>query len=306
MRLLSRLMLWQHMLIAHRAAKSGDFRRATATFALARELAVSQANPSALSTALSENWQTRVDERKAYRDILAARGTGGQRVLILDASSGLPRPDRMDTPHKGAEVTYPWLLGEAVQPVLCSQRNITTADALDLLDADETLAHCDAAVIHLGLNDCANRIFSHRERVALSLLPTRLRYRIVGFAQTYRRDILRLLPARHYVELADFQRNLDLIIARLRAGGTKAIILTTIITPPSPRWAATPGVNLNFARYNQEILRAASRNGVTFFELDRMVLEGGQADLLIADGIHMSDAGNALFAQKLQGLLTAR
>lgn len=298
--------LTQEINRAHALAQEGRTGLAVKSFDLARGMARDWADPAALARAISTEKTNLGRERLAYADRVATHSTqaGRKQLLILGDSLGLPRPDAMATPQKGAEITYPWRLGNAgFRVAQVCQRYFTTADALRVLDETPALAECDAAVIHLGLNDCANRMFMEDERLALGLLPEALRTRIVGFAQTYRRQILTQLPSRHYVTVEDYSANLDKLATRLRQGGARQLVLTTTILPPSRAWPSTPGVNANFGRYNQALMEVAWRTGATLFDLDRLIYEAGFAAVLNPDGMHLSAEGHALFANSVERFL---
>jgi len=293
---------------AHALAQAGQMTLAVKSFDLVREMTHVWADQVELAAITAREHSGLSNERDRYRAINFKHGAGEARtpLLILGDSLGLPRSDRMQGPHKGAENTYGWMLGYEVhgfQPTVLCQRYFTTADALAQLQKEQSLCAVDAAIIHLGLNDCANRIFLAHERHALSLLSADVREQIVGFARQYRRAILTHLPGRHYVSVEMFSSHLDLIVALLRAGGCGRILLTTIILPPSRSWPATPGVNANFGAYNQEVMAAAQRNDVTLFDLDRLVGEHGNVSMLIDDGMHLSDAGHTLFTREAVKLL---
>ena len=192
-----------------------------------------------------------------------------------------------------------------LKPTVICQCYFTTDDARAVLVAEPDLAQTDAAIIHLGLNDCANRIFLERERLALSLLPEGLRDRILSFARVHRRLILTTLPGRHYVEIERYRANLDALVATLRAGGCSRILLTTTIMPPSRSWPATPGLNWNFTRYNLAVMACAHDTGAVLFDYDRLVYEHGQSQMLLPDGMHLSDAGHTLFTREAIKLLKA-
>lgn len=291
-------------------AAAGQMSLAVKSFDLAREMAHVWADPDTLETVIIREKSGLAGERDRYRKINFDHGTGEGRVplLILGDSLGLPRADRMGGTYKGAENTYAWMLGYEVhqyQPTAICQRYFTSDDALSVLTGEPALTQCKAAIIHIGLNDCANRMFLEHERLALSLLPAELRDQIVGFARTYRRAILTGLPSRHYVDVDRFARNLDLLVDRLQRGGCTRILLSTIILPPSRSWPGTPGVNENFGRYNLAVMSAASRNGATLFDINRLVAEHGMEQMLIADGMHLSDAGHTLFTREAVKLLKA-
>lgn len=288
---------------AHEFASAGQHDLAVFAFDLARKMATEFADPEALTSNIQREHTGLGREREAYRKRIEGRKSSmsEKKLLVLGDSLALPRPNRMDTPEKGAETTYPWHLSAPDTPfhvTLVAQRYYSTDSAVAQLCNEPDLAHCDAAIIHLGLNDCANRMFLEHERLSLAILPEALREKIVTFAQRYRRNILMKLPKRTYVPLDRFRKNLGVITHLLQKGGCTKILLTTVLLPPSKFWQATPGLNGNFATYNHEIFAATDEVDVLAFDFDRLAWGGGLEQTVGPDGMHLSDAGHRLFASE--------
>jgi len=293
--------------LAFALAGEGAHAAATGAFAVARELAVTRCPPATLTKRVTNHAKPLARERESYREMIAERRHADRRLVVLADSLGLPRPDAKSGPTLGAESTYPMMMlnrlpDHEVQSYC--QRYFTTGSIFELLQADPTLgAGCDV-VIHVGLNDCATRMFLEPQRLALDLLPEEVKERIVLFAQRYRRMILAHLPPLHYVDPPVFRANLDAIMRLLRIRNARRVALTTIILPPARFWPGTPGVNQNFADYNLGIMRAAEHGGGVLFDLDRLVWAREHEAVLLDDGMHLSTAGHALFADELAALLT--
>jgi lysophospholipase L1-like esterase len=291
---------------AHDFATAGSHASAVQSFALARAMVVDLADAKAVKKTVAADFGGFARERELFRTILAAREAAGDPVVIFSDSLALPRsPDKVGA-TQGCDQTYPWLLSDALghRPIISmSQRFFTTDDIVLLLAADPTLGTGADVVIHVGLNDCSNRMFLAVERLAMNLLPDDVRASIVGFAQKYRRRIINLLPSRHYVPIDRFRANLDHIIMTLRARQARRIVLTTIILPPVRFWPGTPGMTGNFAAYNLQIMEAVARHGALLLDIDRHVWQDLAAGPLQDDGMHLSALGHGLFAAKAAELL---
>jgi lysophospholipase L1-like esterase len=291
---------------AHALAAAGKHASAVQSFALVRTMVVDLADPKAVKKAILADFAGFAREREMFRAMLAGRDATGDPVLIFSDSLALPRtPDKVGR-YQGCEQTYPWLLGDALsnRPVISmSQRFFTTDDIVTLLTADPTLGAGADVVIHVGLNDCSNRMFLAVERLAMNLLPDEVRASIVGFAQKFRRRIINLLPSRHYVPIDALRANLDHSLMLLRARKARKIVLATIILPPAKFWAGTPGINANFAAYNMQIMQAAARHSALLLDIDRYVWQDLPGGPLLEDGMHLSPDGHKLFATKAAELL---
>ncbi len=291
---------------AHELATAGNHASAVQSFALARAMVVDLADAKAVKKTVAADFAGFAREREMYRVMLAARESAGDPVLIFSDSLALPRTPEKVGPHQGCEQTYPWLLGDALgnRPVISMcQRFFTTDDIAALLVADPTLGAGADVVIHVGLNDCSNRMFLAVERLAMTLLPGDVRTSIVGFAQKYRRRIINMLPSRHYVPPDAFRANLDHILLLLRARKARKVVLATIILPPAKFWAGTPGINANFAGYNMQIMQAVVRHSALLLDIDRHVWQDLPAGPLLEDGMHLSADGHRLFMAKTAELL---
>lgn len=275
---------------------------AVMAFALARQISVSHANPSKLAQRIAADSARYRAERDAFRARFASGPRAGAPLLIFADSLGLPR---LDGPEDAVARTYSGLLASGENPravtPIC-QRFFTTDDLLAELQEDDTLGGKSDVLIHVGLNDCANRMFLTEERLALGLLSPETNKRMVDFARRYRREILRYLPPRNYVAPERFRANLDAIAAILRARGAGKVILSTIILPPVKFWAATPGINRNFQRYNLEVMDAAHRHDMTLLDIDRIVWENHDRGPLLPDGMHLSDLGHRLMSDQIASL----
>jgi len=293
--------------LAWQLAERGAEDTAALAFAQARTMVVSLAEPAAREHVVGNNVTALGREREQYRERIAGKRDGARRLLILGDSLGLPRPDDKGGSDKGAERTYPMLLLDRLPQhgvdSIC-QRFFTTRDIVDLLHADPELGVESDVVLHIGLNDCANRMFLQSERLALDLLPAETKDRIVGFAQKHRRLLLAELPSHHYVTPEVFTANLSAILELLTQRRARRVVVTTIILPPIRVWPATPGIQRNFGRYNQMLMDIAHAHpSAVLFDLDRHVWARQHEGVLLPDGMHLSLAGHELFADEVASLL---
>jgi lysophospholipase L1-like esterase len=293
---------------AHDWASKGKTLLAVQSFALVRVMCVEFADPQALAAAVAREKTTFSKERETYRDMIEKRRVSNDKLVVFADSLGLARPNNKTGADMGASRCYPWLLVDAMPgksvTSLC-QRYYTTRDVLEQIVTDQKLGADADIVIHVGLNDCANRMFTEEQRLSIALLPDELGKNIVQFAQQRRRDILRNLPAQRYIQIEQFRSNLDSILTLLRSRNARKIILATIVLPPSKFWGATPGVNQNFAAYNLEIMAAAYRHDGLLMDIDRHVWEAQHLSSLNEDGMHLSDKGHQIFTENVARLLKA-
>lgn len=279
---------------------------AAAAFALARSLATTSQPAGAVQKKVSSHLSALVRERQQYRSIIARQRKSKSSVVVIADSLGMPRPDDKAGPYNGADRTYPFMLldelpDRAVQS-LC-QRYLTTREVLDLLHDEPALGQGSDVVLHVGLNDCANRMFLEPDRLALDLLSPETKQKVVTFAQRHRRTILQHLPEYHYVDPDAFEANLDAILLLLRRRGARRVVVATIILPPVKFWPATPWLQRNFGRYNLRLMDAAYRHGAVLLDIDRHIWDRQHDGVLLDDGMHLSEAGHRIFARETAALL---
>lgn len=286
---------------AYEFAARGAHRMAAQSFAATRSMCVELADRTALERKIQYVHRKALRERDQYREIIASRRSSGRPLVIFSDSLGLPRPDEVAGPFAGAERTYPFMLVDRLPQHSVNshcQRYFTTRHVLDLLHGDSTLGVDSDVVLHVGLNDCAWRMFLENERLALDLLAPALKDKIVGFSQKHRLSILRELPLRHYVEPGHFQANVDAILELLSHRGAR-VVVTTIIIPPLSTWSNTPGMERNFTHYNLMLMNAAARHAATLLDLDRLIWFRKQDGDLLPDGMHLGASGHALMTEQL-------
>ncbi len=290
---------------AEALALAGRPRPAVQAFALARSLTVDLPGPQVIAAIVARNEQAYRAERERHRAAIAARRPEGRGLVIFADSLGLPRP----VPRGGQPLedrVYPELVADArpgrAVTSIC-QRFFTTDHLRRELEEDATLAAGADVIRHIGLNDCANRMFLENERLALDLLPEELSARIVTFSSRHRRAILNDLPARHYVAPEMFSANLDAALALLARRKAGRVVLATIILPPVRSWPGTPFINMNFAGYNLRIMAAARQHGALLLDFDRHVWQAQHGGALLDDGMHLASEGHRIFAREALALL---
>ncbi len=157
--------------LAEELAAEGAEDAAALAFATARRMCVSLADPGLVERRVEAHTKPLIGEREHYRRMIAELRVDAPRQLVIFGDSlGLPRPDDKSGEHGGADRTYPMLVldhlpDHGVQSYC--QRYFTTDSVLELLAADPDLGAGADVLIHLGLNDCANRMFLEPERLAL-------------------------------------------------------------------------------------------------------------------------------------------
>jgi lysophospholipase L1-like esterase len=229
------------------------------------------------------------------------------KVLILADSLALPREGADDIPY---ESTYPYLLEERlrrhyrVPPIILERgmRRRTIEYVLDEWFELVELRTPDLIIIHVGIVDCAPRIFLRRERQFVEGLRwRRLRESILKFVHQHRAWIIRT-RRRVYVPLDRFRPLVQNVVDKARQQKTP-VVFVNIIEPADEIEKRSPGFQENVRLYNQVLAGHADGQHVLLVDLNSIVIEHGSAQMLTADGIHIDRQGHELLAGELEKII---
>ena len=151
-------------------------------------------------------------------------------------------------------------------------------------------------VVHLGINDCAPRLFMEFDELFIRSLPIFLKMRIIGFMSKYRGFFTKKFPKVH-VKINDFQRNYQKILANIKKLKASPIIIN--IAKPAERHI-TRSYNLlnNVKSYNKILSNLAEKNQCKLIDL--YTLLESEPQLRSDDGIHLSKHGHKRVAKILE------
>lgn len=235
------------------------------------------------------------------------------KVAILSDSLGLPREDVGR--DKLFEATYPYLLDQSLRKRLQADapfimergmRRRTIERVLDDWYEQVELKGTDVVVVHVGIVDCAPRVFLRREGDFIaSLRWVWLRERILKFVHKHRRGIVEWRQ-RVYVPLERFQRHVSEVIERASTCRLKSLIFVNIITPPDEVESRSPGFQRNVTLYNETLAQEANRETwIHLIDLNRLVEKHGGSQALTVDGIHLNEEGHKILAHELERHITS-
>jgi acyl-CoA thioesterase I len=229
------------------------------------------------------------------------------KIVILADSLALPRPEGLgSTPH---EATYPYLLDQSLRREMGSlapqviergMRRRTIEDVLADWREMVEFRHPDILVVHVGIVDCAPRVFLRRESdFVASLRLVRLRKFILNFAHNHRRRIV-TLRRRVYVPAHEFEVHVREVCERAQALGLKSLVFINIIRPPDDLEKRSPGFQLNVDIYNRILQSAAQNTGIHLVDLNRLVTNNDGTSTVLDDGIHLTEEGHRILARELK------
>ncbi len=228
------------------------------------------------------------------------------KIVIMADSLAMAREGETNVAF---ETTYPYLLDQSLRRRLGSEaplviergmRRRTIEYVLDEWYELVDLRRPEVVVVHVGIVDCAPRVFLRRERQFVeNLRPAFLREAILSNVHRHRRAIVNMRK-KVYVPADRFNALVGQVIARAKASKLRSLVFVNIIEPPAEMDERSPGFIKNAEIYNQILKSQAESNGVHLIDLDRMIKEAGGAAQLTVDGIHLNDAGHAMLAKEIE------
>lgn len=222
------------------------------------------------------------------------------RIVILADSLARPRPDLPAPDRTEYEDVYGFLLKQAFpcpdDVELCYVESLDSEDAIFWSQRMVAFREPDVVVYHLGVNDCAPRMFRKGSR---SLLLRPWFQKVTGNVflrglRRFRRPITRRFP-KTYVDPERFRQNFADMIAEVRAYSPSARFFAVGISEVSDGLAYRSfGYNENVRRYNQilsEVFGAGFVNPNDLLPTD---------ERLISDGVHFTKKAHRLVASELE------
>jgi lysophospholipase L1-like esterase len=207
------------------------------------------------------------------------------------------------------EATYPYLLDQWLRrrfqsdaPLVIERamRRRTIEYVLDEWYELVDLRKADVVVVHVGIVDCAPRVFLRRERQFVeNLRPTFLRESILRNVHQHRRAIVKIRK-KVYVPAERFARHVGQVVERAKQSKLRSLLFVNIIMPPAEMDERSPGFIKNVGVYNEILKSHANGAGVHLIDLDRMIKEAGGVEQLTVDGIHINETGHLILAREIE------
>lgn len=213
-----------------------------------------------------------------------------KKIVILGDSLSLPRDELP------VEETYPYLINNSLKDkYTLFNRSIRANDTslqIEKFYEDVLLFNPDVIIIHLGIVDCAPRLFYRKERIFFSKI-NRL-FPIVTLMNRYRFFFTKLFP-KVYVNIHKFEKNYMDIVERTNKLG-KHVIIIGISDTTKRNKNISYNYNKNINSYNN-ILKKISEdfNDVTLINM----YDYDPNTILLKDGIHLNNQGSRLLAENL-------
>jgi acyl-CoA thioesterase I len=228
------------------------------------------------------------------------------KIVVMADSLAMAREGETNVPF---EATYPYLLdqslrqrfqGQAPLVIERGMRRRTIEYVLDEWYELVDLRKPEVVVVHVGIVDCAPRVFLRRERQFVeNLRPAFLRETILSNVHRHRRAIVNMRQ-KVYVPPDRFTSLVQQVIDRAKRSQLRSLVLVNIITPPAEMDERSPGFIKNVGLYNEILRSHAKGDGVQLIDLDQLIKDAGGVEQLTVDGIHINEIGHAILAGEIE------
>lgn len=224
-------------------------------------------------------------------------------VSIIADSLALPRHRKDgDTPY---DKTYPWLLRKALGTegfhfVEAGKRSRTILDVIADYDELVTLRRSRMLIAHVGLVDCAPRVFTPTERAFVSKLPWIVRAPLLKVIKHMRPWFIDINKVTQWVPADQFRESCQNLITMARNDGLSKILFISILQVNDLLESRSPGFSRCVNEHNAIILSLATSDGfVEVLDINPLIEAHGGNAALTVDGMHLNNEGHRLLTEQL-------
>ncbi len=153
----------------------------------------------------------------------------------------------------------------------------------------------DIVIIHLGIVDCAPRLFLEEEQIFLQALPKFLRFDLIKFLSNHRYYFTRKFK-KEYVKINDFEKYYQKILDKIKEINAIPIIIN-ISKPNQHIINRSYFIIEKIIAHNKILLKLAKKNHCNIIDVYSII--ESQKSYQLADGIHLSKSGNKKLANLL-------
>ena len=220
-----------------------------------------------------------------------------KRIVILGDSLGMPT----GIGELEYENTYPYLLQLILNDYEIISRNRRTNDTKKQLSKqnifdDIEMLKPEYLVVHLGIVDCAPRVFTRTERAILKILPKILSSLIIKFISKYRYIITKTVQ-KVYTTKNVFEYNLEKFVEISKNSRMKLIFISILDTNDENK-RKSYNFKKNIIEYNEIMEKVCKTNKI------KLIKYSYPNNFLLNDGIHINKEGSKFIADELKKIIS--
>lgn len=215
-----------------------------------------------------------------------------RRIVFIGDSLAMPRFEI------ALEHTYPYLIGkEGKNEVISRNKRANTSisqnNAQNILD-DVVFLTPDIVVIHLGIVDCAPRLFTKKQNYLLSKIKILNKY-IIKFFSDNRFFFTKYNP-KVYVNKNEFSINITSLIKKCKKYNVSKIYLLNISDTSLKNKKKSFNFNENIINYNSILDDISKKENIPLIDLYSCIT----SEMLLEDGIHLNRLGHRKVFEELE------
>lgn len=213
-----------------------------------------------------------------------------KQIVILGDSLSLPRNELT------VEHTYPMILENLLESEYKifnkSIRANDTSLQIKSLYGDLVGFNPDFVIIHLGIVDCAPRLFKRLERKVYSTINKV--FPIIKLFSRHRYLLTKLFP-KVYVDIQQFEKNYRFLLQEINKMNTNVIVIGIADSSEETK-AKSYNYEKNILTYNSAI-KSIIKEFNNVFYID--VFNYKDEEILLPDGIHLNKIGSRILANDI-------
>ena len=207
------------------------------------------------------------------------------RIIIFTDSLGRPRPDLNDQDCTYYEDVYGYKLKqyfENDEVELLYIESLDSEDAIHWAQRMVAFRAPDLVVFHLGINDCAPRLFKKGSKsILFNPFFQKITFNIFVRAISYFRKIFTKIRPLVYVDKKDFKNNFEEIITEIKKYNSKVEFISISIAKSDYLDSRSFNYNKNVIEYNKILKEIFKKN---YIEMNDIISEDG----FISDHVHLT------------------
>ena len=216
-------------------------------------------------------------------------------ILLLGDSLGMPTGKDEIT----YEDTYPYLLSQKLNNFEVISRHRRTNDTskqlvYQAIFDDIEMINSNYMVVHLGIVDCAPRVFSRFQNAAIGVLPNIITKHVLNFISKHRYTITRLFP-KTYVSKQMYNSNLEKFV-QISKEHNITLIFIEILQTSEANNRKSYNFKKNIMEYNKVLESIIMKYNIKLIKYD-------SKNYLLDDGIHITKEANMYLADEISKLI---
>ncbi|AEG18373.1 SGNH/GDSL hydrolase family protein [Methanobacterium paludis] len=224
-------------------------------------------------------------------------------VTVVGDSLSMVRPSEGIVYQDTYSFKLQKLLGSEFHVVQRSKRMNDFLSQSYQLEDDVLNNGSNVVVFHIGIVDCAPRLFGKKRHFILNLflqypVIKNLAYLLIKFKSRYRRFWTHYFP-KTFVSESKFRERLEYIVNEIRKKTNSSIILINIADTTERNKFKSYDFEKNIKNYNEIIKEVVKKNYDICNLLNFYDLTKNKEKLLLEDGIHISKKGHDILANSL-------